>query len=82
MNPVVLDAKCASKALTQYYTAGTVSALQNAVRDAGKCAPESGAYHEIAGDLAWLEDRDADALNHWISGVRDINAKNGRILLA
>lgn len=57
----------------QYYTAVDVRTMRNVVEEARKLAPDSAIYHEIASDLAYLEDRRSDHFNHLVSALRDLN---------
>ena len=74
--------QCVLKAVARYYQSADVARLRDSVKTAGRCGPGSGAFHEIAGHLAYLENRTDAAFGHWTSGLRDKTATNGLLLLS
>ncbi|MEE2787590.1 MAG: transglutaminase domain-containing protein [Myxococcota bacterium] len=73
---------CVTEAVDKYYAASDVAGLRAAVQAAEKCGPGTGGAHEIAGHLAFLENRTDAAFGHWLAGLRDRTAKNGLHLLS
>lgn len=58
-------------AIEAYYTGQTPAALRAAVAKAASLAPDSAAYHEIAADLAGLQDDPRARLRHLVAALLD-----------
>ena len=79
--PVNQDSEALAAAVTAYYQAENVPALVAAVAAAGQAGPQSALYHEIAADLASLQQRDAASLQHLLAALRDPSGDNATLLL-
>ena len=58
-------------AVEAYYTASTAQEMRAAVAAAKAAGPGTAGHHEVAADLARLEDRRADQLDHLLASLRD-----------
>ncbi len=65
------DAAKLAAAVEGYYTAPDVKGLRTAVAQAKAAGADTALHHEIAADLARLENRRADHLNHLLAAVHD-----------
>lgn len=65
------DAAALQAAVDAYYTAADVAALRAAVADARAAGPDTALYHEIAADLARMEDRAFDVADHLVAALFD-----------
>ncbi len=65
------DAAALAAAVDAYYLAEDVVGLRAAVAAAAAAGPDSALHHEVAADLAHLEDRRADELQHLLAAMRD-----------
>ncbi len=65
------DAAALQAAVDRYYTAESVDSLRAAVAEAKAAGPDTALYHEIAADLARMEDRPFDALDHLVAALFD-----------
>ena len=54
-----------------YYTAPDVANMRTAVEAARKAGPDTALYHEIAANLAHLEDRRSDRFTHLFASLLD-----------
>ena len=63
------DEAAARKAVEAYYSSETPAQLREAVETARKASPQGALYREIAADLAALEDRRAEQLDHLYEGA-------------
>jgi len=54
-----------------YYTAPDVASMRTAVEAARKAGPNTALYHEIAANLAYLEDRRSDRFTHLSASLLD-----------
>jgi tetratricopeptide (TPR) repeat protein len=59
------------KAVETYYTAPDAVSMRNAVNAARKAGPDTALYHEIAANLAYLEDRRSDRFTHLYTSLLD-----------
>jgi len=59
------------KAAEAYYTAPDVASMRSAVEAARKAGPDTALYHEIAANLAYLEDRRSDRFTHLYTSLLD-----------
>jgi len=59
------------KAAEAYYTAPDVASIRTAVEAAQKAGPDTALYHELAADLAYLEDRRSDRFEHLVAALLD-----------
>ncbi|MCA9541821.1 MAG: hypothetical protein KC620_23150, partial [Myxococcales bacterium] len=69
--PPQRDAAALSQAQEAFYTAADVAGLRAAVDRAREAGPDAAGYHEIAAQLALLEDRPRDAIDHLLSALLD-----------
>ena len=67
----VADDAALDQAVEAFYRATTAEALREAVKTAGRLAPESARFHEIAADLATLEGDDTTAFEHLFQALQD-----------
>ncbi|MBW1857127.1 MAG: hypothetical protein JRI42_02470, partial [Deltaproteobacteria bacterium] len=59
------------QAAEAYYTAPDVASMRTAVEAARKAGPNTALYHEIAANLAYLEDRRSDRFTHLFTSLLD-----------
>lgn len=69
--PPTRDEAALRAAVDRYYTADTPEALRAAVAAAQQAGPATALHHEIAADLALLEDRRPDAFDHAYAALLD-----------
>jgi cellulose synthase operon protein C len=67
----VVDAAALEKAAEAFYSGGDAAALRRAVETADRAAPGAGLAHELAAQLARLEMRDADEVDHLLAASAD-----------
>ena len=59
------------QAAESYYTAHHVEGMRKAVENARKAGPDTTVYHEIAANLAGMEDRRFDEFKHIVAALSD-----------
>jgi len=59
------------QAVETYYTTPDAVSMRNAVDAARKAGPDTALYHEIAANLAYLEDRRSDRFTHLYTSLLD-----------
>ncbi len=69
----VADARALAEAVELFHRAQTPDALVEAVERARKAGPESGAYHLLAADLARLQLRERDEVDHLLTALEDVS---------
>jgi len=75
--PVAFETLTAQKAekifqaAESYYSAHDVAQMRKAVENAGKAGPDTAVYHEIAANLAGMEDRRFDEFKHLVAALSD-----------
>lgn len=69
--PPPRESEALNRAVEAYYGAVTVQAMREAVEAAKKAGPDTALYHEIAGDLALMEDRYEDRFEHLFAALLD-----------
>ncbi|MBU0554167.1 hypothetical protein KKF91_18230 [Myxococcota bacterium] len=74
--PPARDEAALRAAVRAYYTATDPAGLRAAVADALAAGPETALYHEIAADLADLEDRPRATLRHLSAALLDPSGDN------
>ncbi|HYX90181.1 MAG TPA: transglutaminase domain-containing protein [Myxococcaceae bacterium] len=67
----VLDASALEAAAEAFYSGGDAAALRDAAEAADRAAPGSGLAHELAAQLARLEMRDSDEVEHLLAACAD-----------
>src|SRR5919198_1085239 len=67
----VLDASALEAAAEAFYSGGDAAALRDAAGAADRAAPGSGRAHEPAAQLARLEMRDSDEVEHLLAACAD-----------
>ncbi|HZA50245.1 MAG TPA: hypothetical protein VE549_05860, partial [Myxococcaceae bacterium] len=67
----VIDAAALDAAAESFYSTGDVAVLRRSVEDAARAAPGSGLAHELAAELARLEMRESDEVEHLLAACAD-----------
>jgi tetratricopeptide (TPR) repeat protein len=65
------DSAALASAVEAFHRANDPAELKAAVERAAAVAPGSGAYHELAADLARLQMREVDEVNHLLAALQD-----------
>ncbi len=70
------DAAALTTAVEAYYLAETPDGMRAAVAAARQAGVDTGLHHQVAADLAQMEDRRRDEMEHRLAALRDPEADN------